>query len=73
MEVEDKQNNDPMLLELTGAIHTQRVQVFSQGGYGVLCYQGRLCIPNVSELRHHILAEDHNSNYSIYLSDTNMN
>ena len=45
---------------------TIRVEVFSQGGDGVLRYQGRLCVPNVGELRQHILAEAHNSRYSIH-------
>ena len=46
------------------------MEVFSQGGDGVLRYQGRLCVPNVGELRQHILVEAHNSRYSIYLGDT---
>ena len=61
MEVNERQDSDPILLELKGAIHNQRVEVFSQGGDGVLRYQGRLCFPKVGELRHHILAEVHNS------------
>ena len=51
-------------LILKGAVHNHRVQVFSQGGDGVLCYNGRLCVPDVGELRKHILAEAHNSRYS---------
>ena len=51
---------------------TIRVEVFSQGGDGVLRYQGRLCVPDVGELRQHILAEDHNSRYSIHQGDTKM-
>ena len=54
------------MLELKGAVHYQRVEVFSQGGDGVLRYQGRLCFPNVGEWRQHILAEAHNSRYSIH-------
>ena len=41
------------------------MEVFSQGGDGVLRYKGRLCVPNVGELRKHILVEAHNSRYSI--------
>ena len=53
VEVKEKQDSDPILLELKGAVHNQRVEVFPQGGYGVLCYQGGLCAPNVGELRQH--------------------
>ncbi|WMV37593.1 hypothetical protein MTR67_030978 [Solanum verrucosum] len=34
VEVKDMQDSDPILLELKGAIHNQRVEVFSQGGDG---------------------------------------
>ena len=47
MEVKEKKDNDPILLELKGAVRNQRVEVFSQGGDGVLLYQGRLCVPDV--------------------------
>ena len=57
VEVKENQHNDPILLELKGAVHNRRVEIFSQGGDGVLCYQGRLCIPDVGDLRQHILAE----------------
>ena len=51
VEVKEKQENDPILLELKGAVNNQRVEVFSQWGDGVLRYQGRLCVPDVGELR----------------------
>ena len=66
MEVKEKQVNDPILLELKGAVHNQSVEVFSQEGDGELHYQGRLCVPDVGELRKHILTEAHNSRYSIH-------
>ncbi|KAH0651783.1 hypothetical protein KY284_031695 [Solanum tuberosum] len=65
-EVKEKQDSDPILLQLKGAVHQQRVEVFSQGGDGVLCYQGRLYVPKVGELRQQILTEAHNSRYSIH-------
>ncbi|KAH0661218.1 hypothetical protein KY284_026149 [Solanum tuberosum] len=40
VEVKEKQDSDPILVELKGAVHQQRVEVFSQGGDGVLRYQG---------------------------------
>ena len=51
-------------LNLKSEIYNQRVDVFSQGGDGVHCYQGRLCVPNVGDLIKYILAEAHNSRYS---------
>ena len=61
VEVKENQESDPILLELKGAVNNQRVEVFSQGGDGVLRYQGRLCVFYVGELRQHTLAEAHKS------------
>ncbi|WMV24470.1 hypothetical protein MTR67_017855 [Solanum verrucosum] len=72
LEVKEKQDSDPILLDLKGAAHQQRVEVFSQGGDGVLRSQGRLCVPNVGELRQKILVEAHNSRYSIHPGATKM-
>ena len=72
VEVKEKKDTDPILLELKGAVHNQRVEVFSQGGDGVLRYQGRLCVPDVGELRKHILKVAHNSRYSIHPGATKM-
>ena len=60
------------MLELKGAVHNHRVEVFSQGGDGVLRYKGRLCVPNVGELREHILEEAYNSRHSIHPGATKM-
>ena len=70
VEVKEKQESDPILLELKGAVNNQKVEDFSQGGYGVLRYQGRLCVPDVGVVRQHILAEAHNSRYFIHPGDT---
>ena len=51
VEVKEKQEIDPILLELKGAVNNERVEVMSQGGDGVLRYQGRLCVLDVGELR----------------------
>ena len=60
------------MLELKDAVNNQRVEFFSQGGDIVLRYQGRLCVPDVGELRKHILAEAHKSRYSIHPGATKM-
>ena len=72
VEDKEKQESDPILLELKGAVNNQRVEVLSQGGDGVLRYQGRLCVPDVGELRQHILAEAHKSRHSIHPGSTKM-
>ena len=66
MEVKEKQDSDPIFLEPKGAINNQKVEVLSQEEDAPLCYQDRLCIPDVGELRKNILAEAHNSRYSIH-------
>ena len=38
VEVKEKLDSDPIMVELKGAIHNQRVEVFSQRGDGVLRY-----------------------------------
>ena len=72
VEVKEKQNNDPVLPKLKVAFHNQGVEVFSQGGNGLLRYQGRLCFPDVGQFSQHILGEAHNSRYSVHLGVTKM-
>ena len=72
VEVKKKQESDPIFLELKGAVNSPRVEVFSQGGDGILHYQGRLCIPDMGVFSQHIRAEAHNSRYSIHAGATKM-
>ena len=72
VEVKEKQDSDPIFLELRSVVHNQRIEVSSQGGNGVLRYQGRLCVPNVGELRKHILKKSHKSIYYIHPGATKM-
>ena len=72
LEVKEKKDSDPILLELKGAFHNQSVEVLSQEGDGVLRYQGRLCAPDVGELIKPILDEAHNSRYFIHPGYTKM-
>lgn len=43
VEFDEKQDNDPILLELKGNIHNQRVEVFSHRRDDVIRYQGIMC------------------------------
>ena len=72
VEIKEKKVNDQILLELKGAVQNQRVEVFFRGRDGVLRYQGRFCVPEVGELRHHIPVEAHNFRYSIHLGAAKM-
>ncbi|WMV25289.1 hypothetical protein MTR67_018674 [Solanum verrucosum] len=50
-DVKDKQGLDPIFVELKETMFKNFVEAFSQGGDGVLLYQGHLCAPNVDDLR----------------------
>ncbi|MCQ7842166.1 hypothetical protein NP236_23545, partial [Salmonella enterica] len=71
-EVKEKQDQDPILLELKANVHKQKVIAFEQGEDGVLRYQGRLCVPKVNELQERIMEEAHCSRYSIHPGATKM-
>ncbi|WMV38039.1 hypothetical protein MTR67_031424 [Solanum verrucosum] len=48
-EVKEKHDSDPLLLKLKGEFCQEKVQVFSQGGDGVIRYQSHLCGPNMGQ------------------------
>ncbi|WMV46650.1 hypothetical protein MTR67_040035 [Solanum verrucosum] len=54
-DVKSKQGLDPTLVELKEAVLKKSVEAFSQGGDGVLRYQGRFYVPNIDEFREQIL------------------
>ena len=72
MEFKEKQDSDPIFVELKGAVRNQRMEVISEDGDGVLRYKCRLCVPDMGELRMHILEEAHNYIYSIHRGATKM-
>ena len=72
VEANENNDSDPIFPEPKNDVHNQRVEVFSQGGDGVLPYQGRLCLPDISKLIQNILSEDHKSRYSIHPGSTKM-
>ena len=59
-------------MELIDSIHGKFIEDFSQGGYGALRYQGRLCILDVGDLRRQILKETYDLRDSIHLGFTKM-
>ena len=50
VEVKSKQHLDPLLMESKESILGKLNESFSQGGDGVLRYQGTLCVPNIDDL-----------------------
>ncbi|KAH0739661.1 hypothetical protein KY290_038366 [Solanum tuberosum] len=71
-EVKEKQDQDPVLLELKENVHKQKVMAFEQRADGVLRYQGRLCVPKVDELQERIMEEAHSFRYSIHSGSRKM-
>ncbi|WMV25201.1 hypothetical protein MTR67_018586 [Solanum verrucosum] len=55
VDVKAKQGLDLILVELKESVLKKSVEAFSQLGDGVLRYQGRLCVPNVDNLREKIV------------------
>ena len=49
--MKEKQDEDPIFLDLKANVHKYRVLAFEQGGDGVLKYQGRLCLPRLDGLQ----------------------
>lgn len=65
VDMKTKKGLDPILVELKEVVLKKCVEHFSQGGDGVLGYQGRLYVANVDDLRDQILTEAHSARYSI--------
>ncbi|WMV59547.1 hypothetical protein MTR67_052932, partial [Solanum verrucosum] len=72
VDVKSKQHLDLILMELKESVLNKSIEVFSQGGDGVLTYQGRLCVSDVDGLREKILKEAHGSRYYIHPGATKM-
>ena len=72
VDVKTKQGVDQTWVELKETALKKFVEVFSQGGVGVLRYQGHLYVLNDDNLREHILIEDHSLRYCIHLGSTKM-
>lgn len=60
------------LVKLKESVKDYKVEAFSQGGDGVLCFQGRLCVPCVDDVSQRIFAEAHGAHYSIHPGATKM-
>nr|XP_016467856.1 PREDICTED: uncharacterized protein LOC107790444 [Nicotiana tabacum] len=64
-EVKEKQLIDPALAQMKEAVLNNKISTFSLGGEdGVLRCQGRLCVPDMDNLRGRVMEEAHHSRYS---------
>jgi hypothetical protein len=71
-EIQKGQVEDEKVQEIKHHIKEEKSPVFSEDEEGVLCYKGRIYVPNVKELKDRILHEAHESAYSIHLGGDKM-
>lgn len=71
-DVKAKLELDPELVELKMLVQENKIEVFSERGYGLLRYQGPLCDTNIDGLMELILSDAHGSLYSIHPGSTKM-
>jgi hypothetical protein len=57
---------DKKVQEIKRNIREEKLPGFLEDDEGVLWYKGRICVPNVKELKDKILCESHESAYSIH-------
>jgi hypothetical protein len=65
-EIRKGQVEDENIQEIRCNIKGERSPGFSEDEEGVLWYKGRICVPNMKELKDKILREANESAYSIY-------
>jgi hypothetical protein len=65
-EIQKDPVEDEKIQEIKCNIKEEKSPGFSEDEEGVLWYKGRICVPNVKELKDKILHEAHESAYSIH-------
>jgi hypothetical protein len=65
-EIRKGQVEDEKIQEINCNIKEEKSYGFSEDEEGVLWYKGRICVPNIEELKNKILREAHESAYSIH-------
>jgi hypothetical protein len=65
-EIRKGQLEDEKIQEIKRNIKEEKSPGFSEDGEGVLWYKGRICVPNVKDLKYKMLCEAHESVYSIH-------
>jgi hypothetical protein len=65
-EIRRGQLEDEKVQEIKRNIEEEKSPSFSEDDEGVLRYKGRICVPNIKELKNKVLREAHESTYSIH-------
>jgi hypothetical protein len=71
-EIQRGQLKDEKIQEIKRDIKEEKLPSFSEDDEGVLWYKGRICMPNIKELKDKILHEAHESAYSIHPRESKM-
>jgi hypothetical protein len=71
-EIQRGQLEDEKIQEVKCNIKEEKSPSFSEDDEGVLWYKGRICVPNVKDLKDKILHEAHESACSIHLRGNKM-
>jgi hypothetical protein len=71
-EIRRGQLEDEKIQEIKRNIKEEKLPGFLEDDEGVLWYKGRICVPNIKELKDRILCEAHESTYSIHLGGNKM-
>ena len=70
--IKTAQSRDPILAELRENVQSGKSTDFTLNDEGVLLISGRLCVPDVDDLRKEILEEAHSAAYSVHPGATKM-
>jgi hypothetical protein len=65
-EIQRGQLEDEKVQEIKRNINEEKSPSFLEDDEGVLWYKGKICVPNVKELKEKILCDTHVSAYSIH-------
>ena len=57
---------------MNNEVNSKKVTNFEVSSNGVITFQGRLCVPDVDNLRNEILTEVHSMPYSVHPGTTKM-
>jgi hypothetical protein len=71
-EIHKGQEEDEKIQEIKRNIKEEKSPGFSEDNQGVLWYKGRICVPNIKELKDKIHRKAHESAYSIHLRGNKM-
>jgi hypothetical protein len=71
-EIRKSQMEDEKIQEIKRNIKEEKSPGFSEDEDGVLWYKGRICVPNLKELKDTILRETHKSAYSVHPGGSKM-